>query len=195
MVQFAFIAAFLLTLLFAPVMHAQENLQPHIIRTNADRVHRGGEAFFNVHASAFVRANPQQTWAVLTDYGRLAEFVPDLQSSTVLSRTTNKAVIEQRSKAGFLFVSHDIHTVLQIDEQAFSTIDVALVSGNMKHYTARWQLTPFSQEGLEGTLISFSAEIEPDFFIPPLIGDAIVERNVRQMVQAVVRKIERRSAH
>jgi ribosome-associated toxin RatA of RatAB toxin-antitoxin module len=195
MLRFSLIAALLSTLLYTPVMRAQEHLQQQRIQTSADRVHRGDETFFDVHAAAFVRATPQQVWAVLTDYDRLAEFVPDLYSSRVLSRSAGTTIVEQRSKAGFLFVSHDVHMVLRIKEQSFSTIDVALESGDMKHYSAHWELARSSQDGFDGTHITFVAAIEPDFFVPPLVANSIVESNVKHMVQAVLREIERRSAH
>jgi hypothetical protein len=48
---------------------------------------------------------------------------------------------------------------------------------------------------MQGTLISYAGTMEPDFFVPPLVGESAVQANVRKMVAAVVKEIDRRSAH
>jgi ribosome-associated toxin RatA of RatAB toxin-antitoxin module len=192
MTRFFFLLTFLL---WASVMHAEPLSPSPVVEANADRVHRDGQSFFSIQASGFVLAAPQQAWRVLTDYDRLAEFVPDLLSSRLITRSAHQAVVEQRSEAGFLFISHSIHLVVRITEQPFSSIDVALVSGNMQRYTAHWQLAPATRDGVQGTLISYAGTMEPDFFVPPLVGESAVQANVRKMVAAVVKEIDRRSAH
>lgn len=176
-------------------MHAQDHFPPPAIHASTDLVSRDGEWFFEVHTSAVVRATPQQAWSVLTDYESLPDFVPDLLSSHVLARDGDVVTLEQRSRAGFLFFSYTVRMVLRITEQPPSAIDVALVSGNMRRYSARWELEPLSDDGSGGTRIAFSGAIEPAFFVPPPIIVPIAEANVRKMVQAVVREIERRGLH
>src|SRR3569833_2266756 len=182
----------LLLLLWIPCMRAQSAPLPSIVHASADRVHRGGEAYFEVNASGFVHATPEQAWRVLTDYDRLAEFVPDLLSSRLISRKGSQAVVEQRSEASFLFVTHPIHIVVRLSEQPFSSIDVALISGNMKRYSAHWQLAPSVRDGVHGTRIIYSGAMEPDFFIPPVVGESIEQSSMKKMVEAEIREIEHR---
>jgi len=187
---------FLLALLpWTSVMHAQPVSPLPVVEANADRVHRDGQSFFSIQASGFALAAPQQAWRVLTDYDRLDEFVPDLLSSRLITRSAHQATIEQRSEAGFLFVSHTVHMVVRVTEQPFSSIDVALVSGNMQRYTGHWQLVSATRDGVQGTLVSYAGTMEPDFFVPPLFGASAVQTNVRKMVTAVVQEIDRRSTH
>jgi ribosome-associated toxin RatA of RatAB toxin-antitoxin module len=185
----------LLFLLGPSAVHAEPLSPQPVVEANADRVHRDGQSFFSIQASGFVFAAPQQAWGVLTDYDRLDEFVPDLQSSRLITRSAHHAVVEQRSEAGFLFISHTIHLVVSITEQPFSSIDVALVSGDMQRYTGHWQLAPATRDGVQGTLVSYTGTMEPDFFVPPLVGTSAVQANVRKMVAAVVQEIDRRSMH
>jgi ribosome-associated toxin RatA of RatAB toxin-antitoxin module len=187
--------AFLLSLVWIAIMPAPAGAQTDVVNASANRVSRDGMSYFDIHASGFVRATPEQAWRVLTDYERLAEFVPDLVSSKLLSRTKREAVVEQRSRSGFLFISQDVRLVVRIEERAYATLDVTLVEGDMKHYEAHWKLQPLAQNGSEGTLITFSGTLEPAFFVPPLIGRPIVQANVKKMVEAVVAEIERRSVH
>lgn len=176
-------------------MHAQESPDSRSIRASARRASRDGAFFFEVRAAGFTRATPQQAWRVLTDYERLTDFVPDLVSSKLLSRTPNAAVIEQQSRTGFLFLSLSVRMVVRIEERPLSALDVERVSGDMQHYAARWTLEPVTFAGTRGTRIVFQGELEPDFPLPPLLGDAIVQDNVKRMVEAVIGEVERRSAH
>jgi ribosome-associated toxin RatA of RatAB toxin-antitoxin module len=148
---------------------------------------------FEVKATGLVRAAQQQAWNVLTDYDRLQDFVPDLRSSTLIARNGQEAIVEQHSEAGFLFMSQTVHLVVRVTEQPYSTIDVALISGDMRSYTAHWELAPVVHNGTEGTRINFSGVMEPVFFVPPFIGKSIVQVNVKKMVEAVLSEIDKRS--
>jgi ribosome-associated toxin RatA of RatAB toxin-antitoxin module len=187
--------AFLLIILWSPAMYAQEQSDSRVVQANADRVTENGQSFFAVNTLTFVRATPQQAWRVLTDYERLPEFVPDLLYSRVVSRAEREVILEQKSQAGFLFFSQTVRMIVRITEQPESDIDVVLMSGDMKYYTAHWTLQAFTQQGLSGTRIRFSGKIEPELYVPSLIGKPAILANVKKMVQAVAGEIERPSMH
>ncbi|MEC4723613.1 SRPBCC family protein [Noviherbaspirillum sp. CPCC 100848] len=165
------------------------------VRAHAQRGSRGGNGFFEVEASGFARGSPAQAWAVMSDYERLADFVPDLESSRVLSRTGPVAIVEQVSRVGIMLMSYVVRMQVRIEERPMSAIDVSLISGDMRHYAVHWKLEPARQDGVDGTLLRFSGELEPQFFIPPMVGQSVVQANVRQLMEAVVSAIEKRSAH
>ena len=150
---------------------------------------------FQLHAREFVPVTPRQAWQVLTDYEHLTEFVPDLVHSQVLSRGRHEATVEQVSRAGFLFMSQSVQMVVHIDEQPFSAIEVALVSGDMRHYRAQWTLGEVVRDGASGTLITYAGELAPKFYLPPLVGQPLVRAQVKRMVAAVISEIEQRVRH
>ena len=172
---------------------AQESAVPADIEVAVQRVSQDGKSFYKINAKAFARAAPQPVWKVLTNYDRLTEFVPNLESSKTLSRDGGEAIIEQYGRAGFLFISHSVHLVLRVVEQPISAIDITLLSGDMKHYASHWEIAAAERDGASGTLISYSGELAPDFFVPPLIGSALIRSDVRNMVTAVVKEIESRA--
>jgi ribosome-associated toxin RatA of RatAB toxin-antitoxin module len=176
-------------------MYAQENFTLGLVQANANRVIRNGEALFEVTAIGFVRATPEQAWRVLTDYDRLPDFVPDLVSARLLSRSGNVARIEQKNNAGIMFVSHTVRMVLQVEEAPCSTIDVRLIEGDMKRYDIHWDLEPESVDGMPGTRITFSGVMEPKFLVPPLFGRAVVQTSLKNTLEAVVAEIERLNTH
>jgi ribosome-associated toxin RatA of RatAB toxin-antitoxin module len=161
------------------------------LRVSVRRHPQPESAVFDIQVQALVQATPQQTWAVLTDYTRLPEFVPDLLSSRLLSRSASEIVIEQRGRAGFLFMRQAIEVVVSVTEQPFSSIDVTLLSGNMKHYNSHWSLTALAPHG--GTRLDYHGTLAPDFYVPALLGHALVQRNVKTMLAAVVAEVERRA--
>lgn len=196
--QFSYVAgAVSLVFMFLPCapssVLAQEAQRSPAIEINVERMTENGFSFFEVNAKSFVRATPRQAWQVLTDYERLTEFVPGLVRSRVLLRNEREVTLEQESAARFLFLSQTIHLVVRLREQPFSSIEVALVSGDMKHYQARWTLAAATHHGRDGTLIGYSGALEPDFFLPPALGKQLVQSSVHKMVRAVVAEIEKRS--
>lgn len=165
------------------------------VHAAASRVRKHGQSFFEVQAAGIARAAPQQAWNVLTDYERLDEFVPDLVASRILSRDTNEAIIEQESRTAILLLVHTVRMVVRIEEQPCSVLNVERMSGDMRHYRARWEIEPASEAGNAGTHIALIGAMEPDFPLPPVVGDAIIQVNVKNMVEAVIREIERRHMH
>ncbi|UUZ56869.1 SRPBCC family protein [Massilia sp. H-1] len=136
-----------------------------------------GEQVFDVTASGTVRASLATVWKILTDYERMPEFVPDLERTRILSRAGNKATIEQFGRARFLFFSREIHLVVQVTEEPSSAIDINLVTGDMKVYRCRWEITPMPETG--GTRISYSGKMVPKFYVPGMLGSNIVRGDIR----------------
>lgn len=161
------------------------------IDVGVQRLRRDGLALYEIRVSGLARATPQASWQVLTGYDRLQEFVPGLLSSKLLSRTGQQAILEQEGVAGFLLLQQTIHLVVRVIEQPFSTLDISLIAGDMKHYASHWELLPAAQGS--ATRISYFGSLVPDFFVPPLLGSAIMRADVRKMMTAVVAEIGKRS--
>lgn len=172
-----------------PSAHAQEPTAVNTAVTTLNRMRAGNNDYFELRAEAFVTAPPQHVWKVLTDYNRLHEFVPNLLSSRIASRTGNETLIEQSGTGGvFLFQKH-IRLIVRAVEQPYASIDVSLVSGDMKQYAVRWELQANAVNGVEGTRLSYTGKIEPQFFVPPLIGTQFMRTDFHKMMQAVVAEI------
>jgi ribosome-associated toxin RatA of RatAB toxin-antitoxin module len=172
-------------------MHAQEDARSGSVDTVVRRVTADNRSFFQVDASAFSRSPPTRAWRVLTDYERLPDFVPALRSSQRISRSEDAIILKQESDFGYLFLSQRIHLLLRVTEHPYSAIDVALVSGDMKHYVARWELAPETRDGVNGTRITFSGQIEPDLSIPSPLGRLLIKRDMDRTLEAVVTEIDR----
>jgi ribosome-associated toxin RatA of RatAB toxin-antitoxin module len=151
------------------------------------RVEAAGDQMFEVEASGTVKASPATVWKVLTDYESMPDFVPDLTRNKVMSRTGNRAVIEQAGVARFLFLSRPIHLVVLAAEEPISAIDITLVTGDMKVYTCRWEMTALPDGG---TRIAYSGKMVPKFYVPGMLGSNIIRRDIERMMKAVLERLE-----
>lgn len=175
----------ILCLLFVLAMPAMA--QPAPPEVAVTRVDVGGEQVFEVAASGTVKAAPVRVWKILTDYEAMPEFVPDLKKNKVMSRTGNRAVIEQAGVARFLFVKRPIHLVVQAAEEPMSAIDITLITGDMKVYACRWELTALPDGG---TRVSYTGKMVPKFYVPGMLGSNIIRRDIERMMKAVLERLD-----
>ena len=152
------------------------------------RVDTAGEQVFEVTASGVVKAAPGAVWKVLTDYEAMPEYVPDLEMTRVMSRSGNRAVVEQAGVARFLFLHRPIHLVVNVTEEPMSSIDIKLVHGDMKVYSCRWEMTAIPETG--GTRIAYTGKLVPKFYVPGMLGSNIIRRDIERMMKAVLEKLD-----
>ena len=163
---------FLLLGVTAPVMAQAPKLELPKLEVSVNRVDQDGQHMYEVDATGTVAAPLPKVWRILTGYDRMAEFVPDMESSKVLSRNGGEVIIEQFGVARFLFMSRTIHLIVRAVEQPMSSIDISLISGDMKHYESRWELVPVPETG--GTKIIYHGKLLPNFYVPSLLGSKMV---------------------
>ncbi|MBB3223862.1 SRPBCC family protein [Pseudoduganella umbonata] len=172
-------------LVFAQGQRADASkLQVAVKRITQDALH-----MYEIDASGTVQAPLPVVWRILTGYDRMEEFVPDLVSCRVLSRNGNEVIIEQFGNARFLFMSRSIHLIVRATEQPMSSIDIALISGDMKHYESRWELVPMPETG--GTKILYTGRMMPNFYVPGILGTNIIRGDIERMMGAVLARLDK----
>ncbi|WBS03198.1 SRPBCC family protein [Pseudoduganella sp. SL102] len=159
-------------------------LQVAVKRIMQDALH-----MYEIDASGTVQAPLPVVWRILTGYDRMEEFVPDLVSCRVLSRNGNEVIIEQFGNARFLFMSRSIHLIVRATEQPMSSIDIALISGDMKHYESRWELVPVPETG--GTKVLYTGRMMPNFYVPGILGTNIIRGDIERMMGAVMARLDK----
>jgi len=152
-------------------------------------VTRDGDTF-RVDATAELEGTRARTWQVLTDYGRIAEFVRDVRTSRVLSRDGNQVIVEQKGEARVLFFSFPIDVRLAVTEYPYERVVSRIVSGNFRE-----MLGTYTLGAVQGRiLLRYTGRMVPDFFVPPFIGTLALRHNVETTFRALVTEIERRQA-
>jgi ribosome-associated toxin RatA of RatAB toxin-antitoxin module len=160
-------------------------LEVSVNRVELDALH-----MYEVDATGTVAAPLPKVWRILTGYERMAEFVPDMESCKVLSRNGNEVILEQFGVARFLFMSKSIHLIVRATEQPMSSIDISLISGDMKHYESHWELIPVPETG--GTRIVYSGKMIPNFYVPGILGSKMIRGDIQRMMSAVLARLDRR---
>jgi ribosome-associated toxin RatA of RatAB toxin-antitoxin module len=153
------------------------------------KVERQGD-IFAVRVETAIAADAAVAWQVLTDYNRLADFVPDMRASRVLSAPGQPLRIEQQGEAGFLLFKFAIDVELAVEETPPQRLAFRAIRGNMKHMRGEWRI----ESAARGILLVYDAELAPAFWVPPVIGPLVLRRDVASQIAGVVREIERRQA-
>jgi ribosome-associated toxin RatA of RatAB toxin-antitoxin module len=164
--------------LFLPATGEAAKISVHATR-NGDR--------FKVDASAEIEADLADAWKVLTDYDRLAEFIPGMLESRVVSRDGSSVLVDQRGETTLLFLTFPMRVRLAIEETPFERIVSTAVSGNFKDLTGVYLL----QVRDAGLTLRYEGKFTPDFSFPPLLGTLIVRNTVEKRFSAMVREIEK----
>ncbi len=181
---------FLLLGVAAPVMAQAPRLELPKLEVSVNRVELDALHMYEVDATGTVAAPLPKVWRILTGYERMAEFVPDMESCRVLSRNGNEVIIEQFGVARFLFMSKSIHLIVRATEQPMSSIDISLISGDMKHYESHWELIPVPETG--GTKVVYSGKLIPNFYVPGILGAKMIRGDIERMMSAVLARLDRR---
>lgn len=152
------------------------------------QVHKQQDGY-HISALARIDAPVASVWSVLTDFNHLADFVPDMRESRVISGDGEPLRLRQLGVAHALLFEREVSVVLAVTMQPQQSIHFRAVSGNLRSMEGEWRLTP--QTG--GCQLQYIAVSEPDFWTPPLIGSALVRSQVHEQFSGVIAEINRRA--
>ncbi len=147
------------------------------------------EALVRVSAAIEARAPPGLCFSVLTDFDHMAEFLPGLKSSQLVSPPGEPLRLRQvgRSVLGFPSLAVDVTLAVTLDPPHEFTF--TKLTGNLRQMHGVWHVAGDTTH----CTIDYRAVIEPDFWVPPLIGPLLIKRQVREQVDALVAEIHRRA--
>lgn len=151
---------------------------------------RHGDSF-EVEAVAEIEADVVDAWKVLTDYDRLAEFIPGMLESRVVSRDGSNVLVDQRGEASLLFFTFPMRVRLAIEEYPNDRIVSSAISGNFKEMHGVYHLQALDA----GLRLRYEGKFTPDFGVPPLVGTLVVRSTVERRFSAMVREIEKTRRH
>lgn len=149
-----------------------------------------------VRAQATIAAPLDVVWGTLTDYERLPEFVPGLKKSKVIARNGTMVTVQQSGEARFFFSRIPIEVTLESTEAAPHSIEVRRIAGNIKRLDGRYETQALQASAGQPAQVElrWTGHIEPEGGLPPLVGEALMRRSIRQQFAGMVREIERRES-
>ena len=129
-------------------------------------------------------------WQTLTDYGRLAEFIPGMRTSRVLSKDGAVSVVEQTGEARFLFIAYPIEVTLASTERPPHSIEARMLKGSFKRLEGVYRIEPQADGRYS---VSWTGIVEAES-MPPLIGEMLMRSSIEDQFRGMVLEIERRDA-
>ena len=145
-----------------------------------------------VRAFIDIPVDTRVAWAVLTDYDHLAEFVPDMRESRLVSKPGQPHRVLQRGEKSWLILDAPFEVLMQMDETPPSRIAFHQLSGTLRDMHGEWRLLPLKG----GLRLTYYAHMEPGLLSPRAPGDSMLIRaDIERMLEAIGREMVRRQQH
>ncbi|MBI3432157.1 MAG: SRPBCC family protein [Hydrogenophilales bacterium] len=127
-------------------------------------------------------------WEVLNDYENMPRFVPDILATRLIRVGPGRKRVEIDGVARLLFLEYPTSTTLDVVYPADGSIAINSVAGNLAiHGVVRVHGDgPY-------TRVDYRVRITPDFWLPPLIGDFLISRQIRRQFEGMVAEMHRRA--
>lgn len=142
-----------------------------------------------VRATIVTAATAEVCYAVIADFDRLAEFIPGLRSSRIVSEPGQPLELRQIGQTTLGLSRYTIDVTLALTTDPPREITFTRVAGNLRVMNGRWQV----QGDAAHCEIDYRAELQPEFWVPPLVGTLLVRRQVQAQLQGLKAEIDRRA--
>jgi len=141
-----------------------------------------------VRATVDAQAPAELCYSVIADFDRLAEFIPDLQSSRIVSGPGQPLRLRQvgETRLGLSRYAVDVTLALTVDPPR--RIDFRRVDGNLVLMEGSWQVGGDARR----CTVDYRADLQPSFWVPPLLGPMIVRHQVERQLAGLLAEIDRR---
>lgn len=155
------------------------------------RITKQGSAY-KVQMTFGVTASVNQVIAVLTDYEFPDRLDPKVTKREVISRHGEITRVRTEIHDCVFIFCKDIAFTLDVTVvEDIIQADIVPDESDFRSGYFHWSV---SSSGNGGSYIGFEAIMEPDFFIPPLIGGFFVRKMLRQKILAIVENLESEAA-
>lgn len=155
-------------------------------------VHHEDERYF-LSLEAYLDAPPTAVFAVITDYENIARLHRRVRESRVLRRVDDHTVEVYTLLKGCVaaIFCKSLERVERIDETPPSELVATVVAekSDFASGSVRWRL---EADG-EGTRLRYESQMDPDFWVPPVLGDRMLESSISRTTREMIRRVEERA--
>lgn len=149
---------------------------------------RGGSSI-QVRATIDADASAELCYAVLADFDRLSDFIPGMQSSRIVSPPGEPLLLRQVGLTKVAFSEYTFDVTLAVAVDPPREITFRRVAGNFQRMDGEWRVAG----DLARCRIDYRANIEPGFWVPPLVGPLIMRSQVERQLEGLESEIARRA--
>ncbi|MGF1458275.1 MAG: SRPBCC family protein [Leptolyngbyaceae cyanobacterium] len=138
-----------------------------------------------ISASISIPCSVEQLWEILTDYERLADFIPNLTVSRCIEKSETRTLLEQVGTQCFLNMQFCARVVLDMVEQFPHRIGFSMIEGDFKLFEGAWYLQPDATSSEEQTRLLYEVTICAPRAIPTVLIERHLKRDLTQNLQAI----------
>jgi hypothetical protein len=145
---------------------------------------------YSLHAETLLDASPEAITAVLLDYERFGRISSVYKEYGYLDPLPDGTpVVFTRMEGCLLFYCKSMTRVERLEAASPGHIRTVTLPdrSDFKRSISEWVL----KREAAGTRMIYTLEMEPDFFVPPLIGPPILKRTLRRGGGDAIDRIER----
>ncbi|HVT35955.1 MAG TPA: SRPBCC family protein [Nevskiaceae bacterium] len=159
--------------------------EPAVTVTRADGV-------YSVQMHAQLDVTPAHADAVFTRYENLPRINPAVEVVQRRGGGADATRLYTQVRVCVAFFCKHLHQVQDMrraQHDGIYEIDAQVLpgQGELKRGAAHWRIAPCGN----GSCLEFSAQLQPDFWVPPLIGPWLIQRKLREEAEVTVQGIER----
>ncbi len=143
-----------------------------------------------VEVDALVNVPEPKVRELLTDYNELGRVNPSIEVSEILkTREPGNYQVRTVTEACVWFYCKRIHQVQDVIEASDGSVTAVVIPALSDFRNGYARLNLWQEP--EGTRILIRSEVEPDFWIPPVIGPWLIKRKLRSEALETVDNLER----
>ncbi|KAM6563275.1 hypothetical protein CsatB_023273 [Cannabis sativa] len=147
-----------------------------------------------IKAETLVHADVESVWNALTDYERLADFVPNLVSSgRIPCPYPGRIWLEQRGFQRALYWHIEARVVLDLQEIINSDFDrvllFSMVDGDFKKFEGQWSVRCGTRSST--AILSYEVNVIPRFNFPAIFLERIIRSDLPVNLRALACKAEK----
>ncbi len=132
----------------------------------------------------------EQVWQALTDYEKLAEFIPNLSTSRRLPHPEGGIRLEQVGVQNLKVVTFSARVVLDMTEEYLSAIRFKMVEGDFKAFSGEWLLQPMPETEAGGTRLTYCLEVWPKATIPVIAIEQRLRKDLPANLKAILQHLD-----
>ena len=135
-----------------------------------------------------IDAPGDDVYDIFTNFNDLAQLSDNITQSRLLSRTAAVSVVEVKTHNCVLFFCKDLTQTQRVHELNDGKISVEDIKGKSDFIYAKttWHIRQHDDE----TRVSFRTEMQPDFWLPPLLGPWLFKKRLIKETAAMLERIE-----
>lgn len=127
--------------------------------------------------------------AVLSDYERIPQFMPEIKTSVVLSRGEGRILVEQEAISRFMMFSKKVHLLLEVSQDDSSLRFVDRCGNSFRTYQGAWRATTSGDR----TVVTYELTAKPAFDVPEFILKRLLKRDSVDMIERLRHEIGARA--